>query len=75
MLAKILMPSCYVQKFHDEDHEYVKKLCHFKCKCNDSHLMYILSCEKHPLLKFQKRTLNVNVQLWVQMTFAVFVAK
>ena len=48
MLAKVLICSCFVEKFHNEDHEYVKKLCHFRCKCNDSHIVYIFSCEKHP---------------------------
>ena len=48
MLAKILICSCFVEKFHNEDNEYVKKLCHFKCKCNDSHIIYILSCNEHP---------------------------
>ena len=48
MLAKILICSCFVEKFHSEDNEYVKKLCHFKCKCNDSHIIYILSCNEHP---------------------------
>ena len=50
MLAKILMCSCYVQQFHEEGHEYVKKLCHFKCKCSDSHPIYILSCKQHPFV-------------------------
>ena len=50
MLAKILMCSCYAQQFHEEGHEYVKKLCHFKCKCTDSHPIYILSCKQHPFV-------------------------
>ena len=42
------MCTCYVQQFHEEGHEYVKKLlCHFKCKCKDNHLIYILSCKQH----------------------------
>ena len=48
ILAKILICSCFVEKFHSEDNEYAKKLCHFKCKCNDSHIIYILSCNEHP---------------------------
>ena len=50
MLAEILMCSCYTQLFHEEGHEYIKKLCHFKCKCNDKHLVYVLSCKKHPFV-------------------------
>lgn len=42
------MCSCFVEKFHNEDNEYIKKLWLFKCKCKDSHVVYILSCEKHP---------------------------
>ena len=47
MLAKILMCSCYATQFHGEGHEYVKKRCHFKCKCKDNHLVYVLSCKQH----------------------------
>ena len=32
MLAKVLMCTCYVGKFHAEYNEYVKKLVHFHCK-------------------------------------------
>ena len=42
------MCSCFVEKFHSEGNEYVKKLFHFKCKCNDSHIIYNLSCNEHP---------------------------
>ena len=48
MLAKILMCSCYVQKFHSERNDYVKKLIHFHFKCEEKHLLYVLFCEKHP---------------------------
>ena len=48
MFAKILMCSCYVEKFYEEGHEYVKKRCHFHCKCKDDHIIYILTWEKHP---------------------------
>ena len=48
MLAKMLMCSCFVEKFYSEGNGYVKKLCHFYCKCNDQHLMHILFCEKYP---------------------------
>ena len=44
------MGGRYAQTFHEEGHEYVKKLCHFKCKCNDKHLNYALSCKKHPIV-------------------------
>ena len=48
MLAKILMCSCYVQKFHSDRNDYVKKLTHFHCKCEKEHLLFILFCGKHP---------------------------
>ena len=48
MLVKVLICSCFAEKLHNEGNEYVKKLYHFNCKCNDSHIVYILSCEKHP---------------------------
>ena len=46
----MLMCSCYAQQFHEEGHEYIKKLYHFKCKCHDKHLVYVLSCKKHPFV-------------------------
>ena len=42
------MCSCYVEKFHSEGNEYVKKLTHFHCKCKEKHLLYVLFCDKHP---------------------------
>ena len=42
------MCRCSAEKFQNEGNEYVRKLCHFNCKYNDSHIVYILSCEKHP---------------------------
>ena len=48
MLAKILMCRCYIEKFHSEGNEYVKKLTHFHCKCEEEHLLFILLWEKHP---------------------------
>ena len=48
MLAKILMGSCYVNKFHSEGNEYVKKLTPFHSKCNKKHLLYVLFCNNYP---------------------------
>ena len=42
------MCSCWVEKFHSEGNEYVKKLTHFHCKCKQKHLLYVLLCNKHP---------------------------
>ena len=50
MLAKILMRSCYSNQFHEEGHEYVKKRYHFKSKCKDNHLVYVLGCKQHPFV-------------------------
>ena len=47
MLAIVLMCSCFVEKIHSENNEYAKKICHFKYRCKDSHIVYILKCEKH----------------------------
>ena len=46
MLAKVLMCSCFVEKFHSEDNEYVKKPCHLKCKSRILTL-YIFSAAKN----------------------------
>ena len=48
MLAKVLMCTCYVEKFHAEDNEYVKRLVHFHCKWRDKHILYVLFYDKHP---------------------------
>ena len=48
MLAKILICSCYIQKFYSEGNDYVKKLTHSHCKCEEKHLLYVLFWEKHP---------------------------
>ena len=50
MLAEMLMCSCYAQQFHEEGDGYFKKLYHFKCKCNNKHVVYNLSCKKHPFV-------------------------
>ena len=47
------MYNCFVEKFHIEDNEYMKKFCHLKRKCKDSHVVYILSCEKHPYVAYK----------------------
>lgn len=50
MLAKIPMRSCNVGKFHQERNEYVKKLCHFHCQCDDNHLLFVYTCKDHPFV-------------------------
>ena len=43
------MCPCYPEKFHEEENDYVKKLFHVKCKCQDKHTIFILTCREHPL--------------------------
>lgn len=50
MYAKVVMCPCYSEKFHEEENEYIKKLCHFKCRCQDEHKIFILTCEEHPFI-------------------------
>ena len=50
MYAKVVMCPCYSKKFHEEENEYIKKLCRFKCKCQDEHKIFILTCEEHPFI-------------------------
>lgn len=50
MLAKILMCRCNADKCHQEQNEYVKKICHFHCHCNDEHEMFVYSCKANPLI-------------------------
>ena len=47
MLAKFLMCSCKVYKFHQEESEYIKKLCHFYCHCPDEHQTFVYTCKVH----------------------------
>ena len=51
MLAKVLMCSCFVQGFHEEDNEYVEKICHFYCHCKEEHQYFVYTCKGHPLIK------------------------
>ena len=30
-----------------EGNEYVKKLCHFHCKCKDDHECFVYTCRSH----------------------------
>ena len=53
MLVKVVMCPCYPEKFHEEKNDYIKKLFHFKCKCQDKHTIFILTCKKHPLTQMQ----------------------
>ena len=40
MRAKVLMSPCYAEKFHQENHDYVKTFCHFHvCSCKQ-HLFF-----------------------------------
>ena len=50
MCAEVVMCPCYSKKFHEEENEYIKKLCRFKCKCQDEHKIFILTCEEHPFI-------------------------
>ena len=50
MLGKILMCSCNVYKFHQEESEYIKKLCHFYCHCRDGHQTFVYTCKVHPFI-------------------------
>ena len=50
MLSKIIMCECYYEQFSSKGHEYVKKIIHFYCKCKEKHLIYVLTCGKHPYI-------------------------
>ena len=41
------MCSCFVQGFHEEGNEYVKKFCHFYCHCKEEHEHFVYTCEGH----------------------------
>ena len=44
------MCSCYVEAFHQDGNEYVKKFCHFYCHCKKEHVYYVHTCSCHPLV-------------------------
>ena len=48
--TKVLMCSCNVNKFHQEENEYIKKLCHFYCHCRDEHQTFVYTCKVHPFI-------------------------
>ena len=50
MLAKILMCSCYTEYFHNEENDYVKKLCHFYCHCKEEHVYFVHTCKYYPFV-------------------------
>ena len=60
MLAKILMCPCHVQYFHEEGKEYVKKLCHFYCKCKDDHEYFVYACRSHPYIHKRLDGMQLN---------------
>ena len=47
---KILTCSCSVEQFNQGQNEYVKKLQHFHCQCNDSHFSFVHTCKNHPFI-------------------------
>ena len=49
MLVKVIMCPCYPEKFHEEENDYIKKLFHVKCKCQDKHTIFTSTCKEHPL--------------------------
>ena len=38
----------FATRFHEEEHEYIKKHNHFHCGYNEKHIIFILTCDKHP---------------------------
>ena len=50
MLAKILLCSCFAEYFHNEENEYVKKLCHFYCHYKEEHVYFVHICKYHPFV-------------------------
>ena len=47
MNAKILMCRCFMEKFHQEGHDYMKKKIHFHCKHKEKHLYFVLFGKDH----------------------------
>ena len=45
-----LLCSCFVQSFHKEGNEYLKKLCHFYCHCKEEHEYFVYICKGHPFI-------------------------
>ena len=45
------MCGCFVQGFHEEGNEYVKKLCHFYCHRKEAHEYFIYTCIGHVFIK------------------------
>ena len=77
MLAKVLMCSCFVEKFHNEDLEYVKKFATSNASPMISTLYIFLAVKNTHTspLKFQKWIPSVNVHLLMPWRFAISVDK
>ena len=76
MLAKILMCYCYVEKFHQEQDEYISKLFHFNCQYCDDYSLFAFSCKEHPLLLGSKKwNHTLRVEILVQTLYVFFVSK
>ena len=49
--VKVLMCPCYAEKFHQENHDYIKKIYHSHCRCEEcGQFLYVCSCKQHPFI-------------------------
>ena len=44
------MCPCNVEKFHEEQNEFVRKTHDFWCQYNDNHFVFVYTCKDHPLI-------------------------
>lgn len=49
--AKVLMCPYFSEKFHRENHEHIKEICHFYYHCDSvGHFFYVDSCKQHTFI-------------------------
>ena len=76
------MCPCYVGYFHEEGNEYVKKLCHFYCKCKDDHQYFVHTCKSHLCIYKRLDGMQLNCtckdlgpyeifNFWVQLKYLI----
>ena len=78
MRAKVIMRPCYAEKFHQENHDYVEKNCHFHCTfvaVNSTVLLRleltICSCAVHVQILEKNEICNSCVEKYV-LNFRAF---
>ena len=79
MRVKVLMRPCYAEKFHQENHNYIKKICHFHCTFVAVNNIFFLrleltmwSCAVHVQILGKNKICNFYVEIKYLLNFKAF---